>query len=388
MKVNSNILFKNVILCFIFLYFAQGVIYENGSFIAKISLLIILSISAIYLLKTLLRADKKPLFYWAWLFLLSINIFGFISGGNYSGTHYSQIKNICIAILPFFAFYYFSLKDNLQGRDLLIFSILITPIIIANFYISKIDFIDEFMVDEERVVSNIAYLFIILIPYVFLWGEKKILAIINMLLIIFFVFQGAKRGAFILGMLGVLVFVYYQITSLNPKKRKIGFVVSLVGLTFLTLLIYQFYQSNEYLVERLQSIDSNTSGRDIIYRNLWNNWYTSDNVINVLFGFGFVSTIYYSGYGLLAHNDWLELLTNFGLIGVSSYLAVFCSIVYFLLYEKMSKEDKTILITILLIASFQTIFSMYYTSSGTIFNAILLGYVFGKKNRKIHNHKI
>src|SRR5690606_15155397 len=168
---------------------------------------------------------------------------------------------------------------------------------------------------------------------------------------------------------------------------------ALVGIGLLSMYVYDFYISNEFLINRMQKISDSGSGRDFIYLNLLNNWYESNSIINYLFGFGFVSTIKYSGSGHLAHNDWLELLTNFGLIGVSIYFLVFYAAVRFIYDSSVQKEYKLIMLAIVLMWFFQTLFSMYYTSSQTAFTSILLGYLFGshqynKKDKKTYASSI
>lgn len=190
--------------------------------------------------------------------------------------------------------------------------------------------------------------------------------------------------------MGALVFIYYQVTTVDPKKRIKSSIVSITGVLLLIGFSYDFYISNEFLINRIQKIDEGGSGRDFIFLNLLNNWLESDSILTYLFGFGFVSTIKYSGTGNLAHNDWLELLTNFGLLGVFVYLSVFYALFRFLLYSKVEKEDKLMLLAIVLIWFLQTLFSMYYTVSTTVLTSVLLGYLFGKyhHNRSAKNRII
>jgi O-antigen ligase len=57
----------------------------------------------------------------------------------------------------------------------------------------------------------------------------------------------------------------------------------------------------------------------IFFKSLWSVWKKSD-VIHLLFGYGFVAPLKF--VGLSAHNDWLELLTTAGILGVY-YLLIF-----------------------------------------------------------------
>ena len=376
-------LLKNIFFGFVIVYFSQGVLYPNGSIISKVSLLVILLISSFFLFYTMLIVEKKPVFYWVWFSLLFVNVLGYFYGLEHGGIYYSQIKNICIAILPFYFIYFLSIKNYIGKNYLLFFMLLICPLMIMSLYIDKSNSIDEYMVDENQVVSNTAYIFVALLPYVFLWGEKKLFAFLNMLLVLFFVFQGAKRGALVTSLVGMLIFLYYQITNFKPGKKLISIFFTFFTLNLFTIIVYYFYKTNEYLIYRMQNLN-NTSNRDVIYQNLWNTWYNTESMFNVFFGFGFVASVEYSGLGYLAHNDWLELLINFGLFGVFLYFTILLSLIYLIFFGNLSRENKFILITIVVIWIFQTLFSMYYTSSLTLFSAILMGYILGCLKRKKH----
>src|SRR5690606_38949449 len=84
---------------------------------------------------------------------------------------------------------------------------------------------------------------------------------------------------------------------------------------------YYYLSSNSFITDRLS--ERGGSGRDMIYSNIINGWFGSENILNFLFGYGFNSSIYFSGSGNLAHNDWLELIINYGFIGFFIYLLLF-----------------------------------------------------------------
>lgn len=381
MTIRLNSFLRDFLLLLVAVYFAQGAFYEAGSVVSKLSLLLVLLISSFYLVRLLTIKSKKDLFYYAWAALLFLNFVGFIFEGNFSGIHFSQIRNILTAFLPFFPFYYFAYKGDLSKEHLLRFFMLLIPIAIAGFYSSRSSMLLESIGDSENIVTNTAYFFVALIPYVFLWGKHKVLSVLNLLLLLFFIVQGAKRGALIVGVAGALVFIYYLLSNVDSKKRMQSFLITLVGVLLLMMFAYNFYLSNEFLISRMSNLTDGGSGRDLIYFNLINNWYDSNSIINHLFGFGFVSTVKYSGTGHLAHNDWLELLTNFGLLGVFIYFFAFYSATRFILNKKIERKSRLIMLAIVLIWFLKTIFSMYYTASGTILPSVLMGFLFGMNQR-------
>lgn len=381
MTIRLNSFLRDFLFLLIAVYFAQGSLYASGSVISRLSLLLILLISSVYLVKSLIMRSKKEIFYYSWTALLFLNFIGFVFGGDYSGTHFSQIRNILTALLPFFPFYYFAYKGDLLREHLLRFFMILVPVAIASFYSSRNSMILESFNDSENVVTNTSYFFVALIPYVFLWGKRKILSVVSLLLLFFFIVQGAKRGALIVGLIGVLVFVYYHLRTVNPKTRKQSFIVALLGALSLVAFIYNFYISNEFLIGRMGLISDGGSNRDIIYANLFHSWYESNSVIHYLFGFGFVSTIEQSG-GALAHNDWLELLINFGLLGFFIYVLVFYALARLILNSRIEIESRLIMLAIVCMWFLQTLFSMYYTASTTVLTAVVLGYLIGSYQHK------
>lgn len=387
MIISLNSFFRDFLFLIIAVYFAQGAFYTTGSVIAKICLLLILVISAVYLIKSLLIKSKKELFYYALIALLFLNIFGFFINGELDGIYFSQIRNILTAFLPFFPFYYFSYKGDLSKNNILRFFIILIPIAVISFYTSRNDIIAQQLTDSENIVTNTAYFFVALIPYVFLLGKRKTLSFLSLILLLFFIIQSAKRGALIIGGMGGLIYIYYQLATIQKSKRIQGFVLALIGVTLLLISSYYFYISNEFLIKRLEEVDEGASGRGIIYSILLNSWYESNSIIDYLFGFGFVSSIKHSG-GLLAHNDWIELLINFGLLGVFIYLFLFYAAVRFIANPKVKKEHRIIMIAIISIWFLQTLFSMFYTSSLTSLTSVVLGYLIGsyhcKKITTIH----
>lgn len=257
------------------------------------------------------------------------------------------------------------------------------PITIFNFYFSANQILLERISDNTNLVNNVAYSFVALIPFVFLFKEKKIYAILSMLVLVLFIIQGAKRGAIIAGAIGLLFFIYFQLRTVSKKNRIRSYALILIGLLGLTYYAYDVFQNNEFLINRMQSIaEGNSSGRDVIYSKLYNAWFNSDNIFNLFLGYGFASSLTLSG-GSFAHNDWLELLSNFGLLGVLIYASLFFSTIKFIRNKKWDIDKRILLLTIVLIWFFTTLVSMSYTSLGGYTQSILLAYLIGSNTKSI-----
>lgn len=364
------------------LYESQGLFYESGSIISRSFLAIIMVISGVYMVKTFALPKKKG-FYKVWTALLLLNIIGFVFTAQLSDSNqFNMFKNTLVCLLSFYPFYYFASKNRLDPKELLIFFMIMLPIAIAQFYYSRTLILSERYSSNEDIVNNAAYQFVLLFPFVFLIRKHKLLPAIFSLLILFFIIAGSKRGAVVVGSVILLWYFYYQMKMIDEKQKWKGYLLSFVSIAAVAFLGYKYYLGNEYLQNRLElAAQGNISGRDIIYSNIWNSWLNS-NSFHFLFGYGFAASIKITG-GSFAHNDWLEILSNFGLLGAIIFAALFYQ-GFKLCLNKEWERDKRILMAAIITSAFATtLFSMWYTSLGTYLNAMLLAYLVGNKSEKL-----
>lgn len=378
MKIEKYI--QGLLFILIAVYFAQGSLYAKGSVISRTSLFLLLIISVYYLVITLLSRFNKSSFYKAWTSLLLLNVLGFLFSGDLSSTlHFEMFKNVLMTFLLFYPFYYFANLGVLKSKNLVCFLMIMIPVFVLSYYYSE-----EELLLSGKVVNNTSYYFVSLIPFVFLIKRNQLLSFISMLVLMFFIIQGSKRGALISGSIGTLFFLYYKLRMVPKKNRIRAYLVIILALIGIVYYAYHVYITNEYLVRRINSMSiDNSSGRNTIYTSVFNSWLNTDSIINLLFGFGFASSLSLSGSGHYAHNDWLELLSNFGLLGVFIYGSLF----YFSIKSMKSKEwmiDKRIvLLTVISIWIFTSLISMSYTSINGCLQSVLLAYLLGSRNKSL-----
>ena len=377
---------RNLLFLLFVIYYAQGSLYAQGSIIAKASLALVLVISGFYCIKTLLDRKKKNFFYKAWTALLLLNIVGFVFTANFGESHHvSMLKGILVTSLSFYPFYYFAQRGLLKSKHLLIFFLVMIPITILQYFFNANQILLERLSDSTELVNNIAYSFVALIPFVFLFKEKKVYSIASMALLMFFIIQGGKRGALIAGVIGLLFFIYYQLKTIDKKHRYRSYLLVLIGVLGLVYFAYDVFQNNEFLVARMQKIGDGggSSGRDIIYANIFNAWLNSDNMFSLVFGYGFAASLNLSGTGNFAHNDWLELLSNFGLLGVFIYGLLFYAAVKCFRNKDWNIDKRLLLLTIVSIWFFSTLVSMSYTSMNGYIQSMFLAYLIGSNSKTI-----
>ncbi|OJV87454.1 MAG: hypothetical protein BGO34_10260 [Bacteroidia bacterium 44-10] len=370
-----------LLLSLLVIYFAQGFLYEGGSSLSQSALFLILGISGFYFVLTVFLREKKDMFFNAWTALLLLNIIGFFLSGDISNSsHFGMLKGVMVSLLTFYPFYYFTRKNMLQEKHLVYFLIVMLPIAIIQFVLKREQILLDRSGNNENVVSNVAYVFANLIPFVF-FIRKRVLSFVISFILVFFTIQGAKRGAIITAGIGLIIYIYYQLQAVKEKNYVLNYVLTFIAVSILIYYTYKVFQSNEYLITRLEKMaEGNVSNRDAIYTNIMSGWFNSDNILNLIFGFGFAGSLKLSGTGNFAHNDWLELLSNFGLIGVFIYLWVFYAAYRLIRNPYWTKEKKIIMITVVIMWFLTTLFSMGYTSMNGYLRAMILAYLIGSEN--------
>ena len=381
--MRSDKFIQFLILSLFIIYFSQGVLYAEGSIISQSIFAVEILISLYYFIKVWIYPIHKNPFFKMWSLLLAVNILGFIFTGDiFNLFHYAMIKKVILASFPFYPFYYFASRGTLRIRYIKIFLMIMLPVTILQYYLQEAQLLGQrISADNLNVVNNTAYTFVALIPFVFLFKDKKNIANILMAILMFFIIQGAKRGALIAGVIGLLLFIYYQLRTIKREHRIRGFLFVSAGLGIMIYYLNQFFESNEYLLSRLQSIEEgNSSGRDIIFAHIYNGW-LEGNIFELFFGFGFASSFKFAGN--FAHNDWLELLSNFGILGAAVYLVLFYHGFKLIFSKGWASSRKITLLCVMMTWLLISILSMGYASDDGYMRAIVLGYLIGTQTKDL-----
>lgn len=359
----------------IMVYFSQGVIYEVGSIISVSALFIICLIGLKYMIIEIVQKKINTISK-LFFFLLALNVLGFLFFNTLqSDVGLSNIKRILFVIMGgYFPFTYWSKRNMLSKSILILYFYCLMILSVLCFLYYEVLLTSEY--NRDNIVNNIGYMFVFLFPFIY-FIKNKWMSLISIIVVILFVLLSAKRGAIIVSLVNILIYSYFNIkyalsyNSLLSKLRKIVAIILLVcGLIF---IYNELILSNEFLLSRIETFESN---RKFNYLALINNWYNSDSYLNLIFGFGFVSSVLYTPEKVLAHNDWLELLTSFGLLGVILYVTIIV-LISFKIKTIKNDRNRFILKTILVSWIFVSMFSMWYNQIYAIFHTQLMAYVLG-----------
>ena len=162
------------------------------------------------------------------------------------------------------------------------------------------------------------------------------------------------------------------------KKNVFKISVLIIAVAAIAVWAKDLVLSDDYLLRRYeQTLEGNTSGRDIIYSTMWNMWSGTDNIVNLLFGYGYNGTFLYSPMHKFAHNDWLEILVDFGFLGALFYAAIFIS--FARLYFRLDRGyARLACIAIVSIWFMKTLYSMGFTDEMLALMAIPFGCLFSE----------
>lgn len=140
--------------------------------------------------------------------------------------------------------------------------------------------------------------------------------------------------------------------------------------------------NNDFMLKRMADIlEGDTSNREYIYTTILNKWYYSDRLINLLFGYGLAGSMVLAGG--LAHNDWLELLSNFGVVGIFAYMFLFYSALQLCFNKDWILDKRFLMISMVVMWFLVTLISMWYTSLNFFTYSMIFGFLTGSESNNL-----
>lgn len=310
------------------------------------------------------------------LVFLGINLLYFIvaSSGIYSPSA-SAMGSIVMALISMSAFAFLSDQHLCSERFIIVTFVVLLAASVGYFYHMRDSVLIESALDEDQgITNNGGVAFLSLLPWLFLI-KKRWVSILGFFVCLYFIVLSAKRGNILASIVPSILFVSFVIKSLKGWWRKLLCVIGIVAVVGGGVVT--FLEEDEYLQKRLEdTMEGNSSGRDTIFRNAWECWVYSDEA-QFWFGHGFLATI--PQIGKMAHNDWLEILVDYGLLGVVFYGLIFYRLGLVIWNEK-DTTNKLVLISCMAIWLFKSAYSMAYLE--TLWAVLLapVGIVLGRSN--------
>lgn len=287
------------------------------------------------------------------------------------------------SFLPLYTFFFFSLKGCVTEKTMKIwFWVYLAQTILIYFASRQLM---GLLSSDEMLTNNVGYMFTELFPFVFFFRKSVIIQILIAFSFWALTFISIKRGAILVCSLAAIYMLQNQYKHVSTAKKSIitGIVVAMFFIG--TAWVEHLYSSSTVLQHRVEkTLEGNSSGRDHIASFLLDQYFSSD-ILHLLFGYGADGTLRVIKY---AHNDWLELLYNQGIIGFIAYFAFWLTWYKLWRNERRNKTEIAYLLGLLFICSFpKTLFSMWY-SMANLFTTMPLGFCIAKivRRRAVSNN--
>lgn len=347
------------------IYLNQGALGLHGTVIMKLLVSMLIGWSIIHMFICLSKYKQTNFMKALALFVAIQTIYGvmhemFPSFGydlpDTSPIRYLQ--SIYISLLPIFSFYYFAKKQSITEKYLKLVAIILIVATIASYYYNM-ETILSLNEGAEEITNNVGYSFVALLPLLVVFKKQPILQISLVIVCFTFVMQGMKRGAILIGTVMLIYFVWNLLRSTQGKQRVLVVVLLFIAGAFAFSMVSEMLTNSDYFVQRIEATkEGNSSGRDIIYSKIWESYLNETNFIQLLLGRGPNYTVKIAGN--YAHQDWLELLCNLGLVGVVVYFYYFIGLAKDILYFRNNATVVTILSLVFILLFLKSMFSMSY----------------------------
>lgn len=153
---------------------------------------------------------------------------------------------------------------------------------------------------------------------------------------------------------------------LSIKKRKwialivLGVVIGLFFIIIQVPALADFRERINRAITTLFGIGNAKIDPSVVQRTLWPRYGFNLGSKQLLFGYGVEGFSIYSGIGTYAHNNYAEVLCNFGILG----LVIFYSAVLYPFFLAIRSKDKAKYIVIIIISFYlvKGFFGVYYSS--------------------------
>lgn len=378
----------NVYISLLAFYSMQGTIIPTGGSAFSQTIVFITMLMGLYYTVKTMQMKGKPLYFKGLnLLFFTLVVYGVIllfSDHQYivkaklfdnEVSKSSYLKSLFLSLPNIYTFYYFSRKNLLTESSLrkwVIAFVGIAIFIFSDYKISTIKTMLQNGNDVEEVTNNMGYLFVALIPGVVLFKDNVKLQYCLLIICMTFVMMGMKRGSIIVGVLSLIYYLYFNFKYNNRvSKGKVVFfsILLIVAAYFIT---EHMMESSDYFMSRIaQTKEGNSSGRNEIYEHFWNHFKNEMDTFKFLFGNGANATL---DIGVnYAHNDWLEIAINQGVLGLVVYAIYWLCFLRTIKSIRNNKTAKLILSLTFISFFIKTLFSMSYTEY-SIVSCTVFGY--------------
>jgi len=273
-------------------------------------------------------------FFFTWTIIVSINIW--LNTPSLQSNPNLMISLIIKqALIHFFLFVFFYAAFKYYGTSLWkLFNYIIVGwyIIIAIAYFVNYSILSALALDGSTNVLGVSYILLYPLPLAFVLKNrfwKYFCVLIGAIAIL----SSVKRGGILAFTFAMLAYYFVHnvcIKKTNHPIKNLLSVILPIAILLVSVVIFDQKANDGLIFERINSIsEDDGSGRGEVVDYLIN-YIPQLSIKELIIGSGFEGSVNFSPLELTAHNDFLEALYDYGLIGLIVYIYF-----YVILFKKL-----------------------------------------------------
>lgn len=368
-------------------YYLQSMVFGRvGTIYSQVIILFLSTVSIYYMVYALIHYKVNPYLKALAVFVALLTVYGLvlivssqtIYRVSIAVSGYTYLLSLYNSLLPIFPFYVFTRQGQLTRSSLRWWTIFFLVAVLMQYQANQQAALLRAMEigsSREEFTSNVGYEFLAIIPLLAFFSDKKIIQYAGLAYVMVFLLLTVKRGAILIG---AICIVYFLWSSMRGARGNRKFIV--VALSVAVIVVGYFYVQNllensDYFLYRWEvTQEGGTSGRDELFSTFFNHFINESNPFVFLFGNGAWGTL--KLFQQVAHNDWLELAINQGLLGVVVYFVYLTKFYKVIRTARFSNEIHLAITLLFIINSLRSFFSMSYGDM-SIYATSCLGYSLG-----------
>lgn len=241
---------------------------------------------------------------------------------NTTSFHAALILSIT-TILPLFMYIYMYKTVGKISRSFIFVVVSIGVGYLLVYYLLSYKEMMIYSALNDEVRSSSSYIFLFLLPFLF-DTYKKWLKILFIVIVLTIIVSSLKRGGIVASVLGLMSYFIVDLIIKNKKSglKVIGAIIGVSIVFFVVILIIEYNTGSNIFDRFLDIKDDGGSGRIDVYKTTYVMISQSD-FFQYIFGHGYNMVLANSPMNLSAHNDFLEIWYDYGLIALLLYICLY-----------------------------------------------------------------
>ena len=312
----------------------QDVDYSPLSIIMTISLIMISLVFSGSQIKTLLFSGINRLI----LLLLMIGIISTLLYGREDVLMVKQFIFIVFWGAVFFLFYYFSFNDSYTINETnKFYFLLLIPITILLLTSNVLRGSMGYKVSQ--LGNNMVFYLLTILPWL-LVAKRRAIRLASVLFVLGMSVIALKRSAMASSVICTFIVIFVEFIKGNTNKMRSVCLSILFAFSAFGLMYYANGINDGAAVERVENLEEDEgSGRLERYKDVLRLLRDEDNRGKIVLGHGYRTVEDSLGESSSAHNDFLEVLYDYGIIGLLLFVLFHLALIKRVLYLRKIESE-------------------------------------------------